>query len=117
MEQITRLCWDNGIQLVLISVPSIQCWDYPQHNAVEILARELEVPYWDLNLEWEAIGLDWSMDTYDWGNHMNYSGSQKVSSYVGQYLADTGLFSDKRGLPEYESWNEALSRFRLGAEK
>lgn len=117
MEQIARLCRDNGIRLVLISVPSIQCWDYPQHNAVDILARELEIPYWDLNLEWEPIGIDWSTDSYDWGNHMNYSGSQKVSSYVGRYLADTGLFADKRGNAEYESWNEALARFRRSLEK
>jgi len=116
MDQITRLCRDNGIQLILVSVPSIQCWDYPQHNAVESLARELDIPYWDLNLEWEAIGIDWSTDTYDWGNHMNYSGSRKVSANVGQYLADAGLFTDKRGLAEYESWNEALARFRRSIE-
>lgn len=110
MDEIVQLCRENHAQLIFVSVPSSYCWNYSNHNTIEDLASELNVSYLDLNLT--EIGIDWDMDTYDYGNHLNHTGAQKVSAYIGQYLTDTGLFTDKRESPEYASWNEALVRFR-----
>jgi len=40
---------------------------------------------------------------------MNFTGATKVTAYLSRYLAETGLFEDKRQQEAYASWNEALA--------
>lgn len=110
MDEIMQLCEENGAQLLFVSIPSPACWVYAEHNAIANLSEQIGATYLDLNLM--DIGIDWDTDTYDRGNHLNYAGAQKVADFIGQYLTDAGLFSDKRGLPAYAGWDEALNRFR-----
>ena len=53
----------------------------------------------------EDLGLDWSVDSVDGGDHLNYWGAKKVTQYLGTYLAQTDLLSDRRADPAYEQWN------------
>lgn len=108
-----ELCREYGAQLTLVSIPSTFSWSMQRHNTISALSRELEIPYLDMNmLPEEAVGIDWQRDFYDSGDHMNYRGAGKTSSYLGKYLAETGLFTDKREDPAYDAWNQALEEFR-----
>ena len=81
-------------------------------RALLAMADALEIPY--LNMENDIPGdasIDWQTDTYDGGDHMNLTGAVKVSDYLGDWLADTGLFQDRRGDPAYADWNETLAQF------
>ena len=60
----------------------------------------------------QQIPIDWQTDTLDRGDHMNYTGAQKVSAYLGSYLAERELFADKRSDPAFSQWNNSLSAFR-----
>lgn len=40
-----------------------------RHNEVQALADALAVPYLDLNLNTEELGIDWNLDTLDGGDH------------------------------------------------
>ena len=111
VQKLQEMCREKGAELVLFSTPSTMNWSYSRHNAMVQLAEDLGVAYIDMNLLEEEIPIDWSKDTMDEGDHMNYFGAQKVSHYLGQYLAEQGLFADKRTLPEYAAWNEALADF------
>ena len=111
LRNILALCRENDAELVLFSTPSTMNWNYPRHNAAVALAEELGVDYIDMNLMPEEVPIDWQTDTMDEGNHMNYSGAAKVSEYLGKYLARRELFPDKRSLPEYAAWNEAVAEF------
>lgn len=111
LQDILRLCNENGAQLILVSVPSTYNWDYPKHNAVEALAAEMGLLFWDMN-QVPEIGISWSEDTYDGGNHMNYSGAYKNSLYIGARLMETGLFVDKRPDSAFSAWYEDLAEFR-----
>lgn len=115
VKSILSFCREQGAQLVLFSSPSTANWDYMRHNAVKALARELEIPYLDTNLMPEQIPINWQQDTRDHGDHLNHTGAEKVSVYLGQYLAETGLFSDKRTQETYALWNEALADFQKNA--
>lgn len=112
VQNILAFCREQGAQLVLLSSPSTANWDYSRHNAVEQLARELEIPYIDTNLMPQEIPIDWQLDTRDGGDHLNYTGAEKLSRWLGGYLAETGLFRDKRIQEAYAPWNEALADFR-----
>lgn len=112
LTDMLAFCREQGAQLVLFSSPSTANWDYARHNAVAQLAEEWELPYLDTNLMPEQVPIDWDTDTRDHGDHLNYSGSEKLSVYLGTYLAETGLFCDKRDSESYDSWNQDLAKFR-----
>jgi len=109
LRSIRDYCREQGAQLILFSSPSTANWDYYRHNGVAQLAEELGVAYIDMNLMPEEIPIDWQLDTRDNGDHMNFTGATKVTAYLSRYLAETGLFEDKRQQEAYASWNEALA--------
>ena len=82
MEKIKRLCEKNGADLLLVSAPSPKNYNYKKHNSLEEYARENNLPYVDLNMKFRDIGIDWKMDSYDRGDHLNISGARKVTAYI-----------------------------------
>lgn len=111
VEQIQQLCEDHGAKLLLLSTPSTVNWNYQRHNGIQELADDLGIEYIDLNTMPGEVNIDWSTDTYDRGDHLNYSGSVKVSKFLSKYLEGTRLFSDRRGDSQYESWNTLLKNY------
>ena len=45
------------------------------------------------------------------GDHLNYSGSQKASAYLAQYLPEHTSLQDHRGEAGYEAWDEDLTAY------
>lgn len=113
LTRMAELCREKGAQLVLLSLPSPTNWNDACHRAVSGMAASLEVPYLDLNLE--DLGIDWSADTLDAGDHLNITGAAKVCAYLGKYLSDTGLVEDKRQKEAYSAWNQDLAVFEAAA--
>lgn len=105
LKAIKRMCDRRGIQLILCYTPSPGYWNYARYNALSRLAQEMGVTYLDLNLSMDGQ-MDWETDTCDGGYHLSAWGAFKVSHFLGEYLAQTGLFTDKRNDPAYQSWNE-----------
>lgn len=114
---IRDFCLEKNVSLILVSTPSPTNWSTYYHNGVEQMARELEVPYIDMNLMPQEIPIDWQTDSYDGGDHLNYLGACKATDHLGAHLWDTGLFADKRTLPEYQAWNTALEQFNEARSK
>lgn len=117
LAKIRDFCREQGVPLILVSTPSTVNWSTYYHNGTKELAQELEIPFLDMNLMPEEIPIDWQKDSYDAGNHLNYHGACKVTSYMGQYFRETGLFGDKRQEEGYASWKEALADFKLELEQ
>ncbi len=111
LEKIVRLCDEKGIKLVLVEIPSTIYWSYSRHNAIEKFVKEHnDIPFIDMNLI--DVGVDWSVDTKDAGDHMNFSGATKVSDYLGQYLVDNYSVGNHRGEEKYAAWENDLKAFR-----
>lgn len=111
VEKIKKICDENGAKLILVSTPSTKCWNYQRHNGMETFAKEMQCEFYDLNLMPEDVPIDWKNDTRDNGDHLNYFGAKKVTSYLSEYLENTALLTDKRGNPDYENWDKALDAF------
>ncbi|MBP3892765.1 MAG: SGNH/GDSL hydrolase family protein [Atopobiaceae bacterium] len=107
LGRMVDACEEAGAIPVLVSVPSVVDWSAERHNAVEAWAKEHGVSYLDLNLSTEEIGLDWSTDSKDGGDHLNASGAEKFSHYMSALLDDEYDLPDHRGDSAYASW-EAL---------
>ena len=111
VKKMKEFCEAHGAKLVLVSVPSTKNWNMENHNGIADFAESIGVEYIDMNLIVDEISIDWDLDTRDGGDHMNITGAEKVSSYIGNYLANTGLFVDHRSDEAYAQWNESLQQY------
>lgn len=116
-NSIKKLCDTNNIKLVLVSSPSTKNWNNKRHDGMVALAEELGVDYIDMNVLTDEVPIDWNKDTYDGGDHTNYYGASKVTSYLGDYLANMGIFEDHRGDKNYKSWDDSLKAFKKVLKK
>lgn len=105
-DKIQKLCEENGIKLVLYSVPSPFCYNIRMHNGLVKLAEEKGVDYLDGNAHPDEIGIDWNQDTFDKGDHLNLAGSRKLTRYLAEYLVKECDLEDHRNDPAYRSWSD-----------
>ncbi len=111
IKDFQAFCNKNGAKLILISSPSTVNWNSMRHNSIKEISEKLNVEYIDMNLMHEQIPIDWEKDTRDKGDHMNHNGAMKVTSYLGKYLSESGLFTDHRQDKQYRHWNTIVEEF------
>ncbi len=113
LERITQLCKDEGIELVLIKAPSVYPYWYPEwETQIETYADQHELTYWNYLEQAEEIGIDYSLDTYDGGLHLNLWGAAKLTLDIGQQLQETYEIPNRQEEKEIASvWTEKLQRF------
>lgn len=111
LEQVYTLCKENGIELMLLEVPSAVMWDYTRFNAVKYYAQKRGLDFIDLNQHFEELKFSWKTDTRDKGDHLNYSGALKVCGYIGRHMKEKYNLADRRDDPKYATWKEDLQRY------
>lgn len=111
VERIKNYCDENGAQLLLVSTPSTANWNMARHNSTQALADRLGVPFLDMNMTPEQVGIDWNTDTRDLGDHLNYFGAKKVTTALGDYLLGAGLLSSHKDDPAYAGWDTEADAF------
>ena len=111
-KKIKELCDENGSTLLFVSAPSKMDYNFEMHNGAAELAKELGVDYLDMNLVWQEIGIDWQTDTFDNGDHLNVSGAEKTSKYLGKYLKDNYDLPDRRGEAAFASFDAEAEAYR-----
>ena len=107
LKRTVELCRRKGIAFVLYSAPSPVCYHtISLHNTLADLADELGVPYLDANYDRDQIEMDWKTDTHDCGDHLNLSGSRKMTNYLADYLASSTDLPDHRNDPDFQNWTD-----------
>lgn len=96
LEEIVDFCNENDMQLLVLAVPSAWNYNRTKHDTIQKWADDHGVPFVDLNLKCDELGIDWSTDTKDGGDHMNSSGAEKVSAYIAEYLRNNYDLTDHR---------------------
>lgn len=96
LEQIRKLCEEKGVTLVLVTSPSPVNMSYPVHNTLQDYADENNLDYIDFNVLKDEIGIDWSQDTGDAGDHINIYGCEKTTEYLIDYLNENYDLPDHR---------------------
>lgn len=109
IKDMVRMCAERDIEVLFLSTPSTKNWNWKRHNAVEDFIQSDEtlgnVRYLDLNLEQGDIGIDWTTDSRDGGDHLNKRGARKVTAFLGSWLRATYNLPDRRNNPAYDAWN------------
>lgn len=114
LDKMTDLCKEKGIHLVLIKSPSLYPHWYDEWDQnMENYAKEHDILYINmLSIAETEIGIDYSLDTYDAGLHMNVTGAEKCASYLGRILVDTYGLSDHRDDPKMSDyWADVGKRY------
>ena len=112
MEKKEELCEKNNAQLLLVSMPSPKNWNHKRHAEIQKYADGKGITYLDLNKKGEELGLNWTEDTQDKGDHLNVYGAEKVTSYLGNYLEENYELEDHRNDPTYEAWNQLAEQYK-----
>ena len=119
LDMMRELCQEEGILLILIKAPSLYPYWYPEwEEQVEDYAEEYDLTYINFLELTEEIGIDYSRDTYDAGLHMNLSGAEKLSHYMGKFLRDNAGLKDRRdevGLQEI--WKDKIAAYEAEIEE
>lgn len=110
LDKITQLCKDNEIELILIKAPSLYPYWYPEWEVqMEEYAAEHELTYINFLELQEECGLDFSVDTYDAGLHLNLWGALKITDYLGGVLSRDFSLEDRRNDEHLSQiWDEKM---------
>ncbi|MCM1115547.1 MAG: SGNH/GDSL hydrolase family protein [Clostridium sp.] len=113
MEQIISICKEHNAQLVLLTVPSGNSWNWKKHNTVAAYAKTHNLIYTDYNVDMDLLdGFNWETDTKDAGNHLNNSGAVKVTKAYEKVLREEiGLSASALTPQQTEAWNMDAAKF------
>lgn len=97
LDRMVELCKASGIDLILIKSPTIYPYWYDEWELqMEEYAADKGLQYINFLELLDETGIDFNTDTYDAGLHMNLSGAEKLSAYIGKVLRDRYQIADRR---------------------
>ena len=97
LEKITKLCKKENIELILVKSPTVYPFWYDEYNSQIVdFANKHNLKYINMLDYLDDIGIDYTIDTYDSGVHLNLSGATKYSKYFGNFLKGYYNLSDYR---------------------
>lgn len=106
LENIVTLAQEYSVPVLLFASPYILgVEEQMQYNAIEQWAKQKEIPFINFNHLYDEIGLDFQQDFRDL-EHVNNSGAQKVTAYLGEYLTAQYTMPDRRGDADYTAWEQ-----------
>ncbi|MBQ4282548.1 MAG: SGNH/GDSL hydrolase family protein [Lachnospira sp.] len=113
LQKAADLCKEKGIKLVLLKAPSVFPHWYDEYDEqVEKFAKDNDLLYINAIEENEIIGIDYSTDTFDYGQHLNVQGAEKFSKYLGKVLDKEYNLADHRNDDNIaKDWNEVSKRY------
>lgn len=119
LRAMFQLSKENNIPFIVMITPYVV---KPEHqgyfNYVEDICNEEGITYIDFDKMYDELGIDFSTDMAE-NIHLNFSGTRKLTEYLGNYIVDNFEVEDHRGDPIYSSWDidAAINRKnRLKAE-
>lgn len=118
LDMMRELCEKNDITLILIKAPSLYPYWYDEYDAQVVeYAQKYDLRYINFLKLTDEIGIDYQYDTYDGGLHMNLSGAEKLSGYIGTVLSEEIGVPDRRGEAELSRiWQGNIEDYNNDAE-
>lgn len=119
LDRMVELCKENDIDLVLMKAPSIYPYWYDEWDEqMREYANKHDLMYINFLDLIDEIGIDYNVDTYDAGLHLNLYGAEKMAVYFGDILRKTYGLEDRRGDEEIKKvWDEKVEFYYSMKEK
>jgi hypothetical protein len=109
--KIIDLCQKNGIELMLINT-GYDCHADSKFFADSVydIASEYGLLYLDFT-QMDLVDFRTDLDSSGHNTHVNFSGAEKWTKYVGECLTANYSLSDHRNDSQYERWWEEYQEF------
>lgn len=110
LRRMIEECQNRGIDVLLTHLP-FPTKEYQQQdaNAVRYIAEEYGVNFVDLAYMDQVV--DYQTDLFDSSSHLNASGGQKVTDFLGKYIVDHYDIPDRRTDPAYSHWAQEYDAY------
>ncbi len=106
LDKMREECEKKGIKLVLFHIPSTESASYARYYGIKDYADNYNLDFLEMNFYNDEIGIDWTTDTADAGDHLNLFGAEKVAKYLGKWLKDNYELPDRRNDKKYKQWDK-----------
>ncbi len=119
LDKIRELCNENGIELVFVKAPSLfPHWYDEWEEQVDAYVQQYGITYYNFLELADEIGIDYTTDTYDAGMHMNLSGAEKMSDYLGEKLVEVHGVTVRNTDDAYIAvWEPKMEEYYKGIEE
>ena len=119
LDKMRTLCQSKGVELILIKAPSQYPFWYEEYDAQrDAYAAQHGLKFYNFTECVDEIGLDFQVDTYDAGLHLNLAGATKMSRYFADILAEDHGIPDRRGEADVALvYDEKLRQYDAEANK
>lgn len=111
LDMVVGLCRKNNIEVLFVSAPSPNSFSYKKHNSVQAYADTNNIPFIDMNVLNDEIGINLQTDILDGGEHVNLYGTLKMTNYLEKYLTKHYSLPDRRQDERYVKWHERAADF------
>lgn len=111
LKKLISYARENNAEVMFVWYPSATTATTTRHKSIQELSDQYDVPFVDFNMNQYDTKFDWSTDTRDGGNHLNYNGARKMTKYIGQYIQKNYQLTDHRNDPKFEQWNKDYESF------
>ena len=102
LRRMKALAEENGAQLVLLAAPyEMVDEDLGYLKSLHRFCGDEQIPFLDLNLIYDSLGLDEQQDFIDEG-HLNLCGSVKATRLIGGWLQDECGLTPQADAPDAE---------------
>lgn len=110
LDMIIAECKKRNIEVLLTYLPFPADEPYQKEaNTVRDLAEKYGVSYINF-LDTDIVNYD--TDMYDPNSHLNPSGAQKVTAYLGEYITNHYNIADQRDNDAYAYWNDDYMEYQ-----
>lgn len=111
LEKIIDLCRENGSKVLLFKTPD-STWPVEKHNLISLMAEKKEAEFIDFNEPeiYKKLQLNYASDAND-TQHLNLYGAEKLTTYLGKYIAETYELTDFRNTAIGKSIEDGLGAY------
>jgi hypothetical protein len=103
LEKMIEECQKRDINVLLTYMP------YPASEDDQLAAKYVKTIAAKYGVDYinflETDVVNYAVDCYDEGSHLNSSGARKVTNYLGEYMQAEYGIPDHRGTAEYAGWD------------
>lgn len=111
LRKLIELSFEENVDLVLMVAPYTTCeFDESQFKAVQYIADDYGVPFYNFNYDIDQIGFDYATDYFD-TTHLCYKGAEKFTTYLANTVLSEFNLTDHRGEKAYENYDRCLAEY------
>lgn len=118
LDKIVALCKEKEIPLLLMKTPTYTNNWYPEYDDnLRKYADANGVVYTNFDDYKKEMGIDLFLHYNDGASHLNVTGAEVFSAFLGQYLKSNYSIENHKGQETYENiWDKKLERYERDKE-